>query len=126
MARMTITNLTDLIRGEANPRGLKDFYFWLAFLSVLDVALTSIILTSFQHMGGREVNGLAEAIIEHYGLFGVALFKFACVGSAAAICVYISERRVTTARRLGAALLAVASFPVIAAAAQLAMVAVEG
>lgn len=126
MARITLTNLREVVRGEACSRGLSgEFYFWLAFLSVLDITLTYFILWHFAHMGGREVNLVALAVIERFGLPGMIFFKFLCVGASALICDYIAHRRLPTARRLGAAMMTIASVPVVAAAAQLARVAVS-
>lgn len=127
MARITLTNLREVAQAQAQTpvRGLStEFYFWLAFLSVLDITLTYFILWHFAHMGGREVNGVALAVIERLGLPGMIVFKFACVGLAACLCDRVAQVRLPTARRLGAAMMMIACVPVVAAAAQLAMVAV--
>jgi hypothetical protein len=124
MARITISHLRSVVRGDECSRGLSpEFYFWLAFLSVLDLTLTYFIVWHFAHMGGREVNTVALAVIERFGLPGMVVFKFACVGLAAVICDFIAHHRLPTARRLGAAMMTIASVPVLAAASQLAMVA---
>lgn len=57
-------------------------YVWFVFLSAMDVFMTFIVL----QFGGSEANGIANWILERYGLSGMTLFKFALVTLVIGIC----------------------------------------
>jgi hypothetical protein len=72
-------------------------YGWYITAAAADTLLTAIILT----LGGIEVNAVAAGVINHYGLLGMLLFKFATVYTVLLICEYIGRHRIATAQRLG-------------------------
>ncbi|GEM_PF-3097067 len=86
--------------------------FWLLFFSLLDVVITYVILTRFDHMGGREANYFALAIIERFGFSGAVLLKVWCLCIAVGACICIARTRPVTAVRLQWLLVAIACVPV--------------
>lgn len=110
---------------EAGVGGMPaSAYFWIIFFSALDVILTWFILHRFAHMGGREVNVIALAIIDNFGFNAAILFKAVCVGVGIFACEFISRHNLRKGQRLILAMSFIAVLPVVAAAAQLLRVAV--
>lgn len=90
-------------------------YTWLVFVSALDVMFTWIVL----HFGGWEVNGLAVAVLDHYGLIGIVLFKFALITLLIVLCECIGRLRFSAGRRLATFAIIVTLLPVTLASLQL-------
>jgi hypothetical protein len=65
------------------PLPMGDEYGGFLLLNIFDLFLTGHIF----HHGGREVNPVGIRVMDHYGMSGFVLFKFASV----AIVVLISE-----------------------------------
>ncbi len=84
-------------------------YGWYITAAAADTILTAIILT----LGCIELNGFAAGVINHYGLLGMLLFKFATVYTVLLICEYIGRHRITTAQRLGSWAVIVSFVPVL-------------
>ncbi|MEM1211072.1 MAG: DUF5658 family protein [Planctomycetota bacterium] len=84
-------------------------YTWIVFLSAMDVMLTKVVLA----MGGREVNPIAETVINGFGLPGTLLFKFTLVIGFLLICEYVAQQSESTARFMSRTGLVIAAFPII-------------
>lgn len=90
-------------------------YTWLVFLSALDVMMTWIVL----HAGGREVNPIAQFVIERGDIWGVVLFKFAIAVLAILACEQVGRRAPDWGLNLSRAAVAISAFPVAVACVQL-------
>ena len=90
-------------------------YVWFVFVSALDIMLTWVVL----HLGGREANALANAIIYRYGLPGLVVFKFALVVIVVLICEFVGRRKHESARLLLSVGIMVTCMPVVLALALL-------
>jgi hypothetical protein len=88
-------------------------YVWFVFVSALDIILTCVIL----HLGGREANSLAERVVFHFGLPGMAFYKMALVSLIICICEYIGRRDHETARKLISVGIMITCMPVVLALA---------
>jgi hypothetical protein len=86
-----------------------NLYTWLLFVSALDVMLTWVVL----YYGGREANAIADAVIQHLGLPGIVLFKFALVLLVIIICEIVGRRRPRTGQKLAAAGIIITTVPVL-------------
>jgi hypothetical protein len=95
------------------PKG----YVWFVFISAMDVMLTWVVL----HLGGREVNALADRIIWRFGLPGLVVYKFALVILVVAICEVVGRRKHETARQLLSVGIMLTCMPVVLALALLAL-----
>ena len=85
----------------------QEQYVWLIFVSSLDIMLTWQILRS----GGEEVNPVANAVIETWGLGGAVAFKFALMLFVIIACEVVGRVREKTARRLVYFAIAISAFP---------------
>jgi len=83
-------------------------YTWFVFVSAMDIMLTWIILWH----GGAEVNPVARAVIDRWGLNGAIAFKFALAVFVIVICEYIGRRKQQTGRRLATAAVVISAIPV--------------
>ena len=90
-------------------------YVWFVLLSTLDVVLTFVILW----LDGREVNGLADWILQRYGIGGMAVFKFALVVFVVLLCEALGRQNEHAARRLAEWSIALTCVPVAVATAML-------
>ena len=86
-----------------------NLYFYLIFVSALDVLFTRVIL----FFGGTEVNPIADFIIVHWGRLGMSIFKFIIVGFVIIACEFIARRKPRTSRRLAIASIVISSVPVV-------------
>ena len=70
-------------RGDREPRKLSypRHYVWIAGLALLDVVLTSLVLST----GGHELNALARFAIEQAGVLGMIGVKVLTLGVIVAI-----------------------------------------
>ena len=93
------------------PMRYPSRYVWLIFLASLDIMMTWVVL----HFGGAEENAFAAAVIEHKGLLGVVVFKFALVMFVIVMCEIVGRRRDKTGKRLAECGIAVTAIPVILA-----------
>ena len=73
-----------------------DLYAWFVFVSALDLLLTWLVL----HRGGREVNWVADYVIDRFGRGGIVTFKFAVVAFVIITCEWIGSQRRDLGRRL--------------------------
>ncbi|TWT44208.1 hypothetical protein RAS1_06170 [Phycisphaerae bacterium RAS1] len=87
-------------------------YTWFVFLAGLDLLLTWVIL----HLdGGREVNILADWVIQRFGVAGSAIYKGGLVSLVVCICEFIGRRHPQRGLRLAKWAVAVTAFPVVLA-----------
>jgi len=64
-------------------------YMWFVFLSAMDVMVTTSIL----YLGGREVNPIADAVIQRFGTPGMVVYKFIIVAVIVIICEFVGRRK---------------------------------
>ena len=83
-------------------------YVWLVFFSAMDIMLTWAILAR----GGREVNPIADEVIQAWGLNGAILFKFSLMLLVVIVCEVVARTRPAVARTLAWAAVAVSAIPV--------------
>jgi len=95
---------------------LSTIYPWYLLVAAMDIMLTWLILL----LGGTELNAVAVLALDKGGLNGLIVLKFATVLTVIAICEYIAWKNPATARRLGAAAVAISTFPVIVGIMELA------
>ena len=95
-------------------------YFWFIVLSTLDLLLTSLIL----HLGGRELNPIAHAVLVQWDLTGLTIFKFMMVGLVLCLCEAIGRLRWSTGRAVAWVGVGITCVPVVAASSQLIVAAV--
>lgn len=91
-------------------------YVWFVFLSALDIIVTAAILS----LDGVELNGLADAVIQHTGSWGLIGYKFALVLFVIINCEIISRRRAHVGFKLSEWAVALSAIPVVVGLAQLA------
>ena len=91
-------------------------YVWFVLASALDVFLTFVVL----ELGGREVNALAEWVIDNLGLAGMTFYKFAIVAFVILLCQLVGRLRPNTGRRLAEWAVALTFVPVVFTATMLA------
>jgi hypothetical protein len=84
-------------------------YVWFVFVSALDLMLTWIVL----HFGGREANGIANTILQRFGLVGFVIFKFALVVLVICLCEVIGRHNDRVARRIATFAVAITCLPVL-------------
>lgn len=89
---------------------------WSVVLAALDLILTWVVL----HLGGRELNVLADAVICRFGVAGVTTYKFGLVSFVICLCELVGRRDVEAGRKFSITVVAIATTPVLVAAAQLA------
>lgn len=97
------------------PALFPELYSWYVFASALDVLFTWRILQAH----GTEVNVLADWIIQHHDLPGLATFKFATVVIVLLICEIVGRWRYETGAKLARWAVALSAFPVVVGAAHL-------
>ncbi|MFK7790643.1 MAG: DUF5658 family protein [Phycisphaeraceae bacterium] len=84
-------------------------YAWLLLVSSMDIMMTWVILL----FGGAEVNPLARWIIDHYGLPGMIVYKFALIVFFICICEIVGTLRDRTGRLLSKVSVAIGCVPVV-------------
>lgn len=109
-------------------------YIWYIFVSALDIFLTYLILHPIfsspstamldapppTEPRGREVNFLANWIIQLAGVPGMVVYKFALVAIVITICEIIGRKRFLTGRRVVEWAIALSCVPVALALYQMA------
>lgn len=92
------------------PMLFENAYVWTVFLSAMDVILTWLIIFWF---GGEEINGIAEGVIEHWGMAGAAVFKFCLILFAIVLCEIVGRARRASGQFLAYAMIIISAFPVV-------------
>ena len=86
-------------------------YVWFVFLSTMDVLMTFVVLW----FGGREANGVADRVLQRFGIGGMAIFKFALVVVVIGICEVLGRSSPRAGRKLSEWAVAVTCVPVVIA-----------
>ena len=99
------------VRGlfSSNPMLFPNAYTWLLLFSALDIMLTWVIL----RRGGREVNAIAEWVIQRFNLEGMIVYKFVLVLVFVLLCEVVGRLRLSSGRTLSGIGVAIASVPVL-------------
>jgi hypothetical protein len=92
-----------------------DLYPWYVLLASLDIMLTWVVL----HLGGRELNHVADWVLNRWDLPGMVIFKFSLVTLVVVICEVVGHVRGPLGRKLAEWAVAVTAIPVVVAAVQL-------
>lgn len=93
----------------SQPMRYPNAYAWLMLLSAMDIMLTWVILSR----GGREINGLANWVIQSFGLNGMIVYKFVLVLFFVVLCELVGKLRDTSGRTLSRVGVVIAAFPVV-------------
>ena len=99
----------DNARRRSGQMRYQDAYVWFVFVSALDITLTWVILQS----GGVEVNPIADAVIQTFGLQGMVAFKFALVIFVIIMCEWLGRRSDRQGRKIAEWAVAITSIPVV-------------
>lgn len=91
-------------------------YFWYILLATLDLVTTVVIL----NLGGREVNAIANMVLQAAGPAGLLVLKYASVMLVVCICEYVALRKPGLGRKVVIAAIALSALPVAVGWAQLA------
>ena len=83
-------------------------YTWLVLASALDLMMTWVVL----HLGGREGNALAAAVIRRFGLPGLSVYKFLIVSVVIVLCEIVGRLRRTAGLRLAVFSICVTCVPI--------------
>lgn len=86
-------------------------YLWFVLLSAMDVLMTFVIIW----IGGREANGIADAILQRFGFAGMTIFKFTIVVFVILLCEFIGRKSEPSGRKLAEWSIALACVPVVIA-----------
>ncbi|MCC5828401.1 MAG: hypothetical protein JJU36_03040 [Phycisphaeraceae bacterium] len=97
------------------PAMFPTAYTWFVVLSAFDLLLTSLIL----HLGGREVNVIANAVLMQWDLLGLTIYKFSLVLLVIVLCEMIGRLKEHLGRMVSGLAVAITAFPVVAATVQL-------
>lgn len=84
-------------------------YVWFLLFSSMDIMLTWVILS----LGGSEVNPIAAAVIDGWGLPGAICFKFSLILMVILICEIISRGKHRVGRNLAQLAVVVSAIPVV-------------
>ncbi len=101
------SNRFPLLRAARYPQA----YVWFIFVSALDLMMTWVVL----YFGGREVNVLADYILDRWALPGMVVYKFALVVFVIFICEVVGHYRPRLGRRLSVFAVLITLVPVIIA-----------
>ncbi|MFN0131521.1 MAG: DUF5658 family protein [Phycisphaerales bacterium] len=107
----------------ARPVLYPERYAWYVLASALDVMTTITVLV---HLGAREVNTFAQWSIERFGSWGLIGLKFISVVLVVLICEYVGRKQPRTGRRLATGAIFISLLPVVAAIAQIIILAFRG
>lgn len=90
---------------------------YAAFLMVaaMDVICTWMVLS----LGGREINVIANMLLQRWDVHGLLLLKFGVCVMVLLTCEFVGRRRPITAIRLGIAAIVLNIFPVVVGTTQL-------
>lgn len=84
-------------------------YAWYVLAGSLDVIVTHAIL---HHFGGEEVNRIADALIQRFGVVGMVGLKYTSTILVVGICEYVGRRNFTLGRRLAVIAIGLSILPV--------------
>jgi hypothetical protein len=114
-------------------------YAWFVLFSTMDILLTHKILGSARFQGvsdavfgeegafnGRELNSIADWVIQQFGLWGAIGLKFATATFAILVCEYVGTKRPKTGRRVVLLVVVLSILPVAWELALLAWFAFKG
>ncbi len=101
------SNRFPLLRAARYPQA----YVWFIFVSAMDLMMTWVVL----YFGGREVNVLADYILDHWALPGMVVYKFALVIFVIFICEIVGQYRPRLGRRLSIFAVVITLVPVVVA-----------
>ena len=87
----------------------QDHYSWYLLAASLDVMVTTAII---EHFNGREVNKLANHLIEQYGLWGLVGLKFSTVIFVIMVCEFVGRKNFGKGRRLATLAIVISALPV--------------
>lgn len=87
----------------------QDHYSWYLLAASLDVMVTTAII---EHFNGREVNKLANHLIEQYGLWGLVGLKFSTVIFVIMVCEFLGRRNFAKGKRLATLAIVISALPV--------------
>lgn len=90
-------------------------YSWLVLAASLDVIMTYLML----NVGAIEVNAVANHALRVAGLWGLIALKFSVIAGVLWVCEFIGRRRLSTARSLVTAGVALNFLPVVFSLLQL-------
>ncbi len=93
-----------------------DLYAWFVLASALDILLTHSII---QHLGGVEVNTIADWFIRTFDWWGAIVLKFATVLFVIGVCEVVGQRRARRGRFLATLAVILGFLPVTAGLAQI-------
>ncbi len=101
------SNGIPLLRTARYPQA----YVWFIFVSALDLMMTWVVL----YFGGREVNVLADYVLNRWALPGMVVYKFALVIFVIFICEVVGQHRPRLGRRLSIFAVVITLVPVVIA-----------
>jgi hypothetical protein len=91
------------------PVLFPQLYAWFVFLASVDLMFTWVIL----YRGGRELNALANWIIQNHNLPGVVVYKFALVILVVGVCETVGRRSHAIGCKLARWAVALTAVPVV-------------
>jgi hypothetical protein len=105
------------VGGAAGTKSVlyPNHYLWYILAATLDVLVTYTIIT---HLGGSEVNGIADALIQRFGAPGMIGLKFSTIAVVLLICEFVGRRSFGLGRRLATAAVVVSALPAAIGLAQ--------
>ncbi|MFO0833236.1 MAG: DUF5658 family protein [Phycisphaerales bacterium] len=86
-----------------------DHYAWYVLASSLDVMVTYFIIW---RLNGREVNSVANHLVQMFGHWGLIMLKFSSIVLVVAICEWVGRQHFIRGRRLAIAAIAISALPV--------------
>ncbi|MFP4145158.1 MAG: DUF5658 family protein [Phycisphaeraceae bacterium] len=93
-------------------------YAWFVLISALDIMLTWVIL----HLGGREVNPVAEWVIQTADLYGIIGLKLGVVVLVVAVCETLGRKKsFRSGRLLARTAVGISLIPIVASLLQIAI-----
>ena len=106
---------TSSVRGWGSAVMYPHTYVWYVFVSALDVMFTAVTL----HLGGVEMNVVANFVLQRWDFAGMVLFKFVLVTVVICICEFIGRQNWRLGRDLGHWAVGITWIPVLLATLQL-------
>lgn len=98
------------------PALYQNHYVWYLLASSLDIMVTYAIVFKF---GGREVNTVANHLLQQFGHWGLIGLKFATVIIVVAICEILGRKNFVLGRRVATAAIVISALPVGAGLVQI-------
>lgn len=101
------TTALRLFRAKAHH---PNAYVWYVLVCVIDLCLTFTVIF---RLGGREVNGIARAVLDAGGFWGLIGLKLLTMFVVIGACEALARRRPELARRVAEWAVAISSIPAI-------------